>query len=207
MEEPSDDDLSVKSDDRSSLKSDDSSASNRVKYLYSYGGRILPRAPDGKLRYVGGATRVMAANRNISFSEFIAKIGEGVVLKCQLPGEDLDALVSIKSDEDLENMLEEYDRFQARNGSSKVRAFLFPKPGVPLTPPVAAGHMAARGRSGGHMDTDCDERGSAASCDDTGSNPRGCCYPKHCRQPENFSVSGRPPRSPVHPDGQFNNPF
>ena len=39
-----------------------------VKFVCSYGGKILPRYPDGKLRYVGGDTRVLAVDRAISFS-------------------------------------------------------------------------------------------------------------------------------------------
>lgn len=45
------------------------SASNRIiKFLYSYGGKILPRRIDGKLRYVGGHTRVLAVDRSISYA-------------------------------------------------------------------------------------------------------------------------------------------
>ncbi|KAF5746560.1 hypothetical protein HS088_TW06G00731 [Tripterygium wilfordii] len=39
-----------------------------MKFLCSYGGKILPRYPDGKLRYLGGETRVLAVDRLISFS-------------------------------------------------------------------------------------------------------------------------------------------
>ena len=39
-----------------------------IKFLCSYGGRILPRYPDGKLRYLGGHTRVLAVDRFIPFS-------------------------------------------------------------------------------------------------------------------------------------------
>lgn len=39
-----------------------------IKFLCSYGGKILPRYPDGKLRYVGGHTRLLAVDRSISFS-------------------------------------------------------------------------------------------------------------------------------------------
>jgi len=68
MEEPTT--ITEESDDQSSVKSDDScgSSSNRVKFLCSYGGRILPRPGDGKLRYAGGDTRVVAASRSISFA-------------------------------------------------------------------------------------------------------------------------------------------
>jgi len=147
MEEPTT--ITEESDDQSSVKSDDScgSSSNRVKFLCSYGGRILPRPGDGKLRYAGGDTRVVAASRSISFADLIAKMSKvfesAVLLKCQLPSEDLDALVSVKSDEDLENTLEEYDRVGAREGLSKVRAFLFPH-SISASKPPAAGHMDDR---------------------------------------------------------------
>ena len=101
-----------------------------IKFLCSYGGKILPRYPDGKLRYLGGETRVLAVPRSISFSELSSKLTElcgpsvtAVSLRCQLPTEDLDALVSIKSDEDLVNLIEEYDR-AASSANMKIRAFL-----------------------------------------------------------------------------------
>lgn len=39
-----------------------------IKFLCSYGGKILPRYPDGKLRYHGGETRLLAVDRSISFT-------------------------------------------------------------------------------------------------------------------------------------------
>lgn len=49
-------------------------------------------------------------------------------LRCQLPEEDLDALVSITSDEDLANLVEEYDRVASPPPSSlKIRVFLPPQ--------------------------------------------------------------------------------
>ncbi|PIN05341.1 hypothetical protein CDL12_22118 [Handroanthus impetiginosus] len=101
-----------------------------IKFMCSYGGRILPRYPDGKLRYHGGETRVLSVDRSISFAELLVKLGEmcgtSVSLRCQLPTEDLDALVSIKSDEDLANLIEEYDRAAEASppSSLKIRAFL-----------------------------------------------------------------------------------
>ncbi|KAL1808236.1 hypothetical protein DCAR_0727650 [Daucus carota subsp. sativus] len=95
-----------------------------LKFLCSYGGKILPRHPDGKLRYQGGHTRVLAVPRSISFSELMVKLGElcgtPVTLRCQLPTEDLDALVTITCTEDLKNLIEEYDVVS----SLKIRAFL-----------------------------------------------------------------------------------
>ncbi|KAL4586967.1 hypothetical protein LXL04_011615 [Taraxacum kok-saghyz] len=115
-----------------------------IKFLCSYGGRILPRYPDGKLRYHGGQTRVLAVVRSISFSELMVKLGElcgkTVSLRCQLPTEDLDALVSITSDEDLVNLVEEYDRAACLQSSSiKIRAFLhFPNKCSPTPTPSTA---------------------------------------------------------------------
>ncbi|KAG5520792.1 hypothetical protein RHGRI_033387 [Rhododendron griersonianum] len=107
-----------------------------VKFLCSYGGKILPRYPDGMLRYHGGQTRVLAVDRSISFSELMVKLvemcGTSVSLRCQLPSEDLDALVSITSNEDLANLVEEYDRA----ASPKIRAFLSPLRSVKkISPP------------------------------------------------------------------------
>lgn len=121
-----------------------SGGSGSVRFMCSYGGRILPRPHDNQLRYVGGDTRIVAVARNISYSLLISKLsklcGSAVTLKYQLPNEDLDALISVTTDEDLENMLEEYDRLQQSPGaissskssssssssSSRLRLFLFP---------------------------------------------------------------------------------
>lgn len=106
---------------------------DKVKFLCSHGGKILPRPSDGQLKYVGGDTRVVAVPRTITFSELQKKLmslvdGE-VVLKYQLMPEDLDALVTVRTDEDLKHMLAEYDRYEAKSsnngGSPKLRAFLF----------------------------------------------------------------------------------
>ncbi|KAL8151617.1 hypothetical protein V2J09_021425 [Rumex salicifolius] len=109
--------------------------SAKVKFLCSHGGKILPRPSDGQLKYVGGETRVICVPRINTFSDLIEKISsmfEGdFVLKYQISSEELDALVSVKTDEDLHHMLDEYDRLE-RGGVSKLRAFLFPaKPTQP----------------------------------------------------------------------------
>ncbi|XP_047324609.1 uncharacterized protein LOC124928123 isoform X2 [Impatiens glandulifera] len=111
-----------------------------LKFLCSYGGKIFPRFPDAKLRYHGGVTRLIAVDRSVTFSELLIKMGElcgtSVRLKCQLPKEDLDALVSITSDEDLANIIEEYDRINL----PKIRAFIWPinsTKGISNSPSVA----------------------------------------------------------------------
>ncbi|KAH7575906.1 hypothetical protein ACOSP7_004099 [Xanthoceras sorbifolium] len=108
-----------------------SSPRNRVKFLCSHGGKILPRAVDGNLKYVGGETRVVAFPRDIILSELMKKLttttmSDGdMVLKYQLIPEDLDSLVSVRTDEDLKHMFDEYDRHESE-GTPKLRAFLFP---------------------------------------------------------------------------------
>ncbi|TMX02173.1 hypothetical protein EJD97_022477 [Solanum chilense] len=117
-----------------------------LKFLCSYGGKIIPRQTDGKLRYYGGETRVLSVDRSISFTELLVKLGEmcgsSVSLRCQLPNEDLDALVSITSDEDLANLIEEYDRVSKISSFLKMRAFLYPpkstKKVVSPTPSIAS---------------------------------------------------------------------
>lgn len=100
-----------------------------LKFLCSFGGRILPRPSDGKLRYVGGQTRILRIRKDISYHELIQKAlmiyNQVQTVKYQLPGEDLDALVSVSSDEDIQNMMEECNHLEDREGSQKLRMFLF----------------------------------------------------------------------------------
>lgn len=103
----------------------------RVKLMCSFGGRILPRPNDHQLRYVGGETRMVVVSRNISYGHLSDKLcrmfGASLAIKYQLPSEELDALISVQSDEDLENMMEEYDRLQVgSNRPCRLRLFLFP---------------------------------------------------------------------------------
>ncbi|KAL6611206.1 hypothetical protein ACP70R_039134 [Stipagrostis hirtigluma subsp. patula] len=108
--------------------SEASDTSRRIKVLCSFGGKILPRPSDGKLRYVGGETHIIRINRNISWEELKQKTtaiyNQPHVIKYQLPGEDLDALISVSNDEDLRNMMEECGFLDGGDGSQKLRIFL-----------------------------------------------------------------------------------
>ncbi|KAF8103094.1 hypothetical protein N665_0188s0052 [Sinapis alba] len=105
------------------------SVTAKVKILCSFGGKILPRPGDLKLRYVGGETHIISVRKDISWLALKQKILEIYyqthVVKYQLPGEDLDALVSVSCEEDLQNMFEEYYEMENRGGSQKLRMFLF----------------------------------------------------------------------------------
>ncbi|KAI3771784.1 hypothetical protein L6452_02952 [Arctium lappa] len=120
------------SDHTSDEGGDDSVVSGRkVKFLCSFGGKIFPRPSDGVLRYVGGDTRIISVRRDVGFNELVQKMfdsyGRNVVIKYQLPEEDLDALVTVSRPDDLENMMDEYDKLVERSsdGSAKLRVFLF----------------------------------------------------------------------------------
>ncbi|KAM0869195.1 hypothetical protein ACQ4PT_040834 [Festuca glaucescens] len=136
----------------------------KVKLLCSFGGRIAPRSGDGALRYVGGQMRLISVPRAASFGELMRKVEAvdertsaaaataGVLVKYQLPGEDLDSLISVSCAEDYQNMLEEYEKLAAAapDGSAKLRVFLFPASGS---------ESAAASGSDSHLAAPVDESG------------------------------------------------
>lgn len=102
----------------------------KVKFMCSYGGKIQPRPHDNQLSYIGGDTKILSVDRNIKFGAFIGKLSSlcdsDVCFKYQLPGEDLDALISVTNDEDLEHMMVEYDRlYRGALKPARLRLFLF----------------------------------------------------------------------------------
>ncbi|XP_057783602.1 uncharacterized protein LOC131001275 [Salvia miltiorrhiza] len=128
----------------------DSSFTGKLKFLCSFGGKILPRPNDGKLRYVGGDTRIVSLGKNATYLELLKKtmaiFKYHHTIKYQLPGEDLDALISVASDEDLHHMLEEYHELEKT--SQRLRLFL-----------VASGDLerpySSEGRTVQQGDADC----------------------------------------------------
>ncbi|KAL1821845.1 hypothetical protein DCAR_0418272 [Daucus carota subsp. sativus] len=111
----------------------------KIKLMCSYGGKIQPRQHDNQLAYVAGDTKIFAVDRNIKFSLFLSKLSalshldaKSLCFRYQLPGEDLDALISVTNDEDLEHMMLEYDRlYRASSKPVRLRLFLFPAPAAP----------------------------------------------------------------------------
>uniref|UniRef100_A0A1J3FJT2 PB1 domain-containing protein n=1 Tax=Noccaea caerulescens TaxID=107243 RepID=A0A1J3FJT2_NOCCA len=108
--------------------------SYKVKFMCSYGGKIQPRPHDNQLTYVNGDTKILSVDRGIRFPVLASKLsavcGDGggdVLFKYQLPGEDLDALISVTNDDDLEHMMHEYDRLLRMSSKpARMRLFLFP---------------------------------------------------------------------------------
>ncbi|XP_073129070.1 uncharacterized protein [Henckelia pumila] len=107
-------------------RTSDGSFSGKMKFLCSFSGRIFPRPNDGKLRYVGGETKIISIRKNITYVELMRKTSgicnQPHTIKYQLPGEDLDALISVSSDEDLHHMIEEYHDLE--RSSQRLRIFL-----------------------------------------------------------------------------------
>ncbi|WOL14209.1 hypothetical protein Cni_G22989 [Canna indica] len=100
-----------------------------VKFLCSYGGKFLPRPSDAKLRYVGGDTRILRIRKTMSWKEFMQRVRmmyiQTCTIKYQLPGDDIDALVSVFSDEDFQHMIDECIVLEQNVASQKPRMFLF----------------------------------------------------------------------------------
>ncbi|KAL0910922.1 hypothetical protein M5K25_019018 [Dendrobium thyrsiflorum] len=103
-----------------------------VKLCCKFGGKLMPRLSDGALHYVGGRTRIMVFPRDITLQEFYCKMedtyGGPVVICYKLSDQDLHTLVSISSDEELDNMMEECDSLleASEYESAKLQVFLFP---------------------------------------------------------------------------------
>ncbi|KAK9106240.1 hypothetical protein Scep_023084 [Stephania cephalantha] len=104
----------------------------KLRLMCSYGGHIFPRPHDKSLCYIGGDTRMVVVERHTSLVDLSLRLSRTVLngrpftLKYQLPDEDLDSLISVTTDEDLDNMIEEYDRTSSLAKSSRLRLFLFP---------------------------------------------------------------------------------
>nr|GME07151.1 uncharacterized protein LOC109150225 [Ipomoea batatas] len=105
----------------------------KLRLMCSYGGHIIPRPHDKSLCYVGGDTRIVVVDRSSSLAELHSRLshtllnGRHFTLKYQLPTEELDSLISVTTEEDLENMVEEYDRTVSASPlrPSRLRLFLF----------------------------------------------------------------------------------
>uniref|UniRef100_A0A2P2NA05 PB1 domain-containing protein n=1 Tax=Rhizophora mucronata TaxID=61149 RepID=A0A2P2NA05_RHIMU len=72
-------------------------------------------------------------------TELMVKLGEfcgySVELRCQLPGGDLETLISVKSDDELAFLIEEYERSCP---GSKIRAILSPRKSINIRSPLSS---------------------------------------------------------------------
>ncbi|XP_042045088.1 uncharacterized protein LOC121791118 [Salvia splendens] len=83
----------------------------KVKLLCSYGGQIKSRPSDHHLSYLGD-TKIVAVDRAVKILPILRQAQipplrrRRDIVKYQLPGEDLDALVSLIDDDDVEHMID-----------------------------------------------------------------------------------------------------
>ncbi|KAM3761904.1 hypothetical protein ACB098_01G303400 [Castanea mollissima] len=116
--------------------------STKLKLVCSFNGSFQPRPLSGKLRYVGGETRIISVDRSITFSKLRSKISDlfqtttssppsfSFSLKYQLllhphkkhntacnseENDDTPPLVSIASDDDVRCMVDELDQLHGKN--------------------------------------------------------------------------------------------
>ncbi|XP_030461173.1 uncharacterized protein LOC115681387 [Syzygium oleosum] len=118
------------------------SASSKLRLMCSYGGRVAPRPHSKSLFYHGGETRIVTVDRASSSAAAASlpalashlsaalSVAPPFALKYQLPDSDLDALISICTDDDLAVMMDELDRLSSSSDPgarpSRIRLFLFP---------------------------------------------------------------------------------
>ncbi|GAA0139417.1 hypothetical protein LIER_00966 [Lithospermum erythrorhizon] len=113
----------------SEISSQPGTPKTKVKFSCSYGGKIVLRPPNGHLKYVGGETRVISVPIDITFQDLMAKLtcimnGE-MILKYQIVPEELETLITVKTNEDLKLMFDECNSYE-NTGTSRLRTFLFP---------------------------------------------------------------------------------
>ncbi|KAK3031566.1 hypothetical protein RJ639_036365 [Escallonia herrerae] len=123
-------------DDSTHLPSTAAPNGQKLRLMCSYGGHIVPRPHDKSLCYVGGDTRIVVVDRQTTLVDLTTRLSKTLLnntpftIKYQLPQEDLDSLISVTTDEDLDNMIDEYDRLNCTSTSNKppsrLRVFLFP---------------------------------------------------------------------------------
>ncbi|CAL4918490.1 unnamed protein product [Urochloa decumbens] len=125
-----------------------------MKLVCSHGGRLIPRGPDGAVRYAGGETRVLAVPRDASFRDLATRLQEMAggaevrAVRHRLADEALeDVLVSVTCDEELAHMRAEYDRLRDTRPAARFRLFVTT---AAATAPAAGGSgsgVVRRGRS------------------------------------------------------------
>ena len=82
------------------------------------------------LYYIGDDTRIIVDHRS-SLSDLILHLSETLhnTTKYQILNKDSDSSISVTTDEDLENMINEYDRLSQDSGAGKsirLQLFMFP---------------------------------------------------------------------------------
>ncbi|XP_022752183.1 uncharacterized protein LOC111300839 [Durio zibethinus] len=117
----------------SPLQKNCANPSRKLKLVCSFNGAFHPRPPSGKLRYIGGESRIISVDRNIGFLKLRAKIADlcpkvpSFWLKYQVAVADVDldmGSIVIESDEDVKCMVEEYENLELYGKSTRLWVFV-----------------------------------------------------------------------------------
>ncbi|GAY38585.1 hypothetical protein CUMW_037780 [Citrus unshiu] len=109
-----------------------------VRFMCYFGGEIRVGPNDNKLRYVGGDTHIITLALHTKPLRLTGVAESDISVKYQLPNGEL---ISVTSDEDVENMMAEYDRILGSalqddvqdltsSAAGTIRLFLFNKRGI-----------------------------------------------------------------------------
>ncbi|KAK3234052.1 hypothetical protein CYMTET_55678 [Cymbomonas tetramitiformis] len=100
------------------------------------------------MEYVGGDTRLVTWSRQNSLEDLCSKLGlsETAEIRYRLPGEEEEVLVSLINNEDLENMLTEYDEYSTEGKPNRLRIYCCTQPG--LEEEVSSGGGSSQDTSG-----------------------------------------------------------
>ncbi|KAM1717156.1 hypothetical protein COP2_025291 [Malus domestica] len=148
--------------------------------MCSYGSKIQPCPHDHQLAYISSDTKILVVDRNIKLFVFISKLSsicdtsnDAVCFKYQLPGKDLNILISVTNDEDLDHMMVEYGRLYSASAkpTSSNSFFSLLTATLPLASALARPSPRASGgdaedvnhcwsRADNHLSPESDEMGN-----------------------------------------------
>ena len=104
-------------------------ATTKVKAMVFSGGFLVDRGT-GK-EYLGGETRIVSIPRDATFAELQTKIVEGEEptkrSNVQIMYQDGNHVISVKSDDDVETMMEEWETVHAVDTRKKLKIYVVEK--------------------------------------------------------------------------------
>ncbi|DBA94196.1 hypothetical protein WJX77_007431 [Trebouxia sp. C0004] len=111
----------------------------KMKFVCRWGGELVQDS-QGRLAFEGGETRLCTLPKAVRYRDFVTKLreltgqpgapGTEMVLKYQLPGHNMEELISLRTNEDLEEFKDEHDdlasNFTQGSPAQRLRLFVLP---------------------------------------------------------------------------------
>ncbi|ONI17348.1 hypothetical protein PRUPE_3G153000 [Prunus persica] len=86
-----------------------------------------------QLAYISGDTKIIVIDRNIKLASFCDTLNDVVYFKYQVPGEDLNAFISVINDKNLDHMIiEYYQLYRTFAKPARLKLFFFALSNNPL---------------------------------------------------------------------------